>query len=300
VVKCAVLTTVLVVVSLRADSFVATDDDDYVGADTCAGCHEEKFKHFSTTPHVALIGDEHLPVRDRGCEACHGPGAAHVGSAGKPGTILNPRKGTAAEVAARCARCHQEQMPGRQTFHYEHDTDAVSCNDCHSPHQPQTNRALLMTPQPALCLGCHGETAAQFRRPYHHRVLEGAMACTDCHQPHERWNTAESRRSVEGVSTLCARCHADKRGPFVFEHLAITRSRDACMTCHSPHGSTNNRLLVRNTVFQVCIQCHAEIGLSASGSAGVFPHDLANPRTRECIVCHTQIHGSNTSRVFLN
>lgn len=275
-------------------------DNYLVGVDVCRACHADKFHQFAETPHYDLVTRPHEDPAMQGCEACHGPGGFHTKLAGDPAYIFNPQKATAAEVAARCAVCHTEQAIRRQPYHVEHDPDVVSCNDCHSPHQEETKPHLLIDDQPALCFQCHKEVESDFRKPFRHRVLEGGMSCRDCHAPHGERNTVEARASAEGMSALCAKCHADKHGPFVFEHLAITRSADGCVTCHNPHGSVNNRMLTRSTVFQLCIQCHSEIGLSAAGLSGVFPHDLSNPRIRECVVCHTQIHGSNSSRVFLN
>ncbi len=271
-----------------------------VGSQVCGACHADKMHQFSATPHYSLVTDPRWKPADQGCEACHGPGGNHTHSAGAPGTIFNPRKATAAEVAARCTVCHDAQAIRRRPNHVEHDPDTVSCNDCHSPHQDATNPFLLINDPPALCFRCHKEVESDFRKPFHHKVLEGGISCRDCHSGHGPQNTAEARRSAEGLTTLCVRCHADKHGPFVFEHQAITRTEEGCVTCHNPHGSGNNRMLKRNTVFQICIQCHTEIGLSGDATKGVFSHDLGSPRFQNCTVCHTQIHGSNTSRVFLN
>lgn len=271
-----------------------------VGVQVCAACHGEKNHQFAQTPHKTLVTDPRWKPNEQGCEACHGPGGFHTHFAGDPAYIFNPAKATAPEVAKRCTSCHTEQSIRRQPFHVEHDPDTVSCNDCHSPHQEQTNPYLLIEDAPGLCFKCHKEVESDFRKPFHHKVLEGAISCRDCHSGHGERNTAEARRSAEGMSALCAKCHSDKHGPFVFEHLALNRSEDGCVTCHNPHGSVNNRMLARGTVFQLCIQCHSEIGLSRDPSGGVFTHDLSNPRFQNCTVCHTQIHGSNTSRVFLN
>jgi DmsE family decaheme c-type cytochrome len=271
-----------------------------VGAEVCGRCHVDKLHQFRQTPHSVLVTDPDPETTTHGCESCHGPGGHHVQTAGDPSYIFNPRKATAEEVAARCTACHVEQSTRKREHHAEHDPDAVGCNDCHSPHQEKTNPYILIDEPPALCFRCHKEVESEFHRPFRHRVLEGGMSCLDCHSAHGERNTAEARKSAEGMSGLCASCHADKHGPFVFEHLAISRSADGCVTCHMPHGSVNNRMLVRNTVFQLCVQCHSEIGLSADPAGGVFPHDLSNPRISECVVCHTQIHGSNSSRTFLN
>ena len=88
-------------------------------------------------------------------------------------------------------------------------------------------------------------------------------------------------------------------GPFVFEHAPL--KVEGCAACHDPHGSANPRLLTRSSVAQLCIECHTNIGTvpgeEPTGAAQV-PHDVTNPRYRNCTICHSKIHGSNTSRLF--
>jgi DmsE family decaheme c-type cytochrome len=295
-------------IAANAARTAAAADGEFVGAGRCAACHSDKYEQFATTPHHKLVTDPHTKESDKGCEACHGPGGEHVKLASDPataakaaGAIFNPRLATGEEVAARCTRCHTEQSLQRAPYHVEHDFKAASCNDCHSPHQEKTNSYMLIADPPNLCITCHAEVGSDFRKPYHHRVLEGSISCLDCHNAHGRNNTEEARLSASGLSALCVRCHTDKQGPFVFEHLAISRSEQGCLECHNSHGSANNRMLNRATVFQVCVQCHSQIGLSADPEVGASnAHDLSDPRFQNCTVCHIQVHGSNSSRVFLN
>ena len=50
--------------------------DDYTGSDRCKSCHKAEFTEFAKTHHanLALPGAKSIT----GCEACHGPGKAHV------------------------------------------------------------------------------------------------------------------------------------------------------------------------------------------------------------------------------
>src|SRR6185503_4325369 len=67
------------------------DGGEYVGAETCKGCHEEAFQTFSHTKMGRLF--LHQPrntTEGLACENCHGPGKAHVeagGGKGKGGLI---------------------------------------------------------------------------------------------------------------------------------------------------------------------------------------------------------------------
>ncbi len=76
----------------------------------CIGCHSTGLDvQFSAEAGQYLTGYQELNI---GCETCHGPGQAHVDSAGNPDLILNPADlldGTAAGMAAAglvCGRCH--------------------------------------------------------------------------------------------------------------------------------------------------------------------------------------------------
>jgi DmsE family decaheme c-type cytochrome len=106
-------------------------------------------------------------------------------------------------------------------------------------------------------------------------------------------------RLSTGADAACFKCHADKQGPFVFEHAPL--KVEGCSACHDPHGSSNPKLLKRSVVAQLCIECHSNVGVvpgeEPSGAAQV-PHDLSNPRYRNCTICHVKIHGSNSSSRF--
>ena len=151
------------------------------------------------------------------------------------------------------------------------------------------NQSLLRQKQPDLCFGCHKTIQAQFSLPTHHRVPEGLMKCTDCHNAHGTMNPPQlSKVNFE----VCTGCHTEKRGPFVHEHAAV--KVEGCIGCHSPHGSVERNMLLRREGRFLCLQCHVNPG-------GInVPHGRLGFQTSgECVRCHAQIHGSNTSEYFL-
>ena len=67
--------------------------------------------------------------------------------------------------------------------------------------------------------------------------------------------TARCRRSMVKQPTIndqCYSCHADKRGPYVFNHPPVEEN---CASCHNPHGSVHYKLLNEHTP-NLCQDCH--------------------------------------------
>jgi DmsE family decaheme c-type cytochrome len=159
----------------------------------------------------------------------------------------------------------------------------------------EANELMLKQSEPQLCLTCHNEMKSQFSKPFHHKVLEGTMKCTDCHNAHGGFESKQTKLAV-GVDAVCVKCHTNKAGPFVYEH-APTKT-EGCTVCHIPHGSSNPKMLKRAQVRQLCFECHTGIADEESPQAPSL-HNQANVRYQECTVCHSAIHGSNSSnRLF--
>jgi DmsE family decaheme c-type cytochrome len=114
-------------------------------------------------------------------------------------------------------------------------------------------------------------------------LREGKMTCTDCHNPH---GTFTPKLLVgNSVNDTCYRCHAEKRGPFLWEHAPV---RENCLNCHEPHGSNHDKLL-KIARPRLCQRCHIE---------RFHPTTPQTPTSRfvfnrSCQNCHSQIHGSN-------
>jgi DmsE family decaheme c-type cytochrome len=251
------------------------------------------FKNFEDTPHFVTTMDTKKGPEWHGCEACHGPGKAHVEGGGDKTKIFTFKGASAQEISARCLDCHQYGEEHSNYSRSVHLQNGVACTDCHDPHHAKESQFLLKEKQPTLCYGCHLDKKQQFNRPFHHRVNEGLVKCTDCHNPHGGFQTRQLRAT--GTQDLvCFKCHTDKAGPFVYEHAAV--KVEGCTACHLPHGSSNPRLLKRAQVNLLCLECHA---FSADAGAPATPtfHNQAQ-KYQACTMCHTAIHGSNSNHVF--
>ena len=282
-------------------------DSGYVGSAVCKTCHPDVWLKFYKNPHFKSIASGKEPPEKTGCEGCHGPGKAHVEGKGDKKAIIAFSELKPKQVLGNCLRCHNETLSRANIQRSSHTLNDVVCSNCHSIHKSPVPRFLLAKTQTDLCYGCHASVRAQFSMPFKHRVNEGFMACTDCHNPHgtfaPTWRMASRPRMVDQAlanEEPCLKCHAEKRGPFVFEHAPVRV--DGCETCHFPHGSMNSRLLRRPVVFTLCLECHNGAGNFGRQGSGVARqttiHNMADPRFQNCTTCHVRIHGSNTDSFF--
>ncbi len=262
----------------------------YMGSESCLTCHEESAQRFHKTMMGRIMSvNPRTPQEQRGCESCHGPGGPHVETEGGAlETLITFKKGAEPVDAqnATCVNgCHEK---GEHTFWRgsPHEARGVACVSCHKVMASVSDRYNLAKPTAIeVCSQCHQTRRAQLQRSSHMPLRDGKMSCTDCHNPHGTATQAMLRE--DSVNDNCFKCHAEKRGPFLWEHAPVTES---CSNCHEPHGSTNPRLL-KIRVPRLCQQCHIESRHPTS------PYD---PRTgsrfvvnRGCVNCHQKIHGSN-------
>jgi DmsE family decaheme c-type cytochrome len=238
-----------------------------LGAERCYDCH-------------ASFGDHHIATAYHAdCETCHGPGELHDYTA-RSGDIRFPSNDD-------CEACHET---GRRTLQgwmsSEHARGGVLCTDCHDTHNQEPrhvrvasaiDRDLLRDASATtqMCSGCHRAVAARLALPSHHPVREGMLGCTDCHRPHE------SQRQALGARTaLCASCHQEVVGPWIYEHPPVGED---CGYCHVPHGSSADELLEVNQPGG-CVDCHSLATTAAAHEPWAF--------TTRCTDCHSAVHGS--------
>ena len=240
-----------------------------VGEETCKTCHEDMpskgfYKTYEDSPHFVTTMDAKKGPEWHGCEACHGPGKAHVEGSGDKTKIFRFETASAHEINARCLDCHAGGPQHMNALNSEHEKNGVSCISCHSPHHPKESDFLLVKSQPELCYSCHLQQKAQFDMPFHHRVNEGLIQCSDCHNVH---GTAGPKPGADFVHAGCHLLQVPHRqaGTVRFRAPAREDRWMPVLPCDA-RGAKSHMMKVSN-VNLLCLQCHTTSSFSGAPGA---------------------------------
>ncbi|MEN8153716.1 MAG: GSU2203 family decaheme c-type cytochrome [Acidobacteriota bacterium] len=276
-------------------SFLSYSSDGFVGDKACLECHDDVMKNYQKNVHSRLK-DFELKGLKKGCESCHGPGGEHA-KEGDTTKIVSFKKGSKAGTSGACLSCHKSLKASDWNLS-DHAASEVGCAVCHPIHKGKS----VAKEDPYLCMSCHKDIKVQSMYPSHHPLREGKMKCSSCHSHHG--SLVNNLKSNERINDLCYSCHADKRGPFVFEHAPVTED---CLSCHNPHGTVANNLLKQSEPF-LCLQCHeshlhaGRIGMDHEKTLPSTQWTSANPHGTDgwrrafltkCTQCHFKIHGTD-------
>lgn len=274
----------------EAELAIIRAESNHLGASspqTCYECHGSmaQYEHMAH-PHQ-MLGDNQFT-----CSTCHDPHG-------------NVRQETRTDL---CLECHKD-APTMAWHSSSHSLAGVACTDCHNPH-PSTfvqrtvgiehtnvsrpKRMPMAVEEPDTCYKCHPKVYAENALPSHHPIKEGKMVCSDCHDGHGQ---SEGNLREPTLNQVCYRCHADKQGPFAYEHPPVTQD---CGICHSPHGTVTNNLLHQPTTF-LCLRCHSGHRVGPTSGAHSFaglPDTGNNTEMQkaffgDCSQCHSHVHGSD-------
>lgn len=274
---------------------------------SCAMCH-------TTDPRPRMdIGrtDTHVGEFGISCEACHGPGEAHVAanrnpvrrllqrSEGADDTIVNPQTLQPARSAEVCGHCHSVRILRERHFDSwrEHGSPFVPGADLQSSHlvididdgdAPELRQKLRQDPGffassfwPDGQVRLSGREFSGMRDApcYQHGDEQRQIDCSSCHAMHrgdgsidDAWRDDQLRDGMRG-NVSCTQCHEALAAPDrLQEH-----------TRHAPGSSGSN-----------CYNCHmgyTSIGLmKASRSHAITSPDvqseLATGRPNACNQCH--------------
>lgn len=253
-------------------------------------------------------GDSRTPT----CQSCHGKSEKHLygdkNVKGRASPDIVFKKGAFPASAsedqnASCMACHANA--GGLRNHWtgsQHESRGIVCANCHTIHA-KADPVLTKATQPDVCFACHKTQRAQIHRISTHPILAGKIACSDCHNPH---GSIGPTLLVKGtVNETCYTCHAEKRGPFLWEHSPVV---DDCTNCHTPHGSNITPLLKARMPW-LCQECHSGdhakniySGANLLGGNVTTINGMNQPGSlssaaqvngRSCTNCHVLIHGSN-------
>ena len=202
-----------------------------------------------------------------------------------------------------CIECHADEHKYFQMSEHASVTIALSaeeqeegaqaegCETCHGPGSLHVagrgDKSKIINAESETCFKCHLDVKGKFALQHHHPVTEGRMTCSSCHDMHGSDVRTTGGAMLAGKDDKCFKCHKEVRGPFVFEHEAM---REGCSVCHNPHGSINDKLLVAGHT-TTCVRCHWEDEIHHDR----YPIAIR----RDCIDCHTRVHGSNNARSSL-
>lgn len=309
------LASVLVSSPSAAPAESTVSDDERIPADICAECHLMQYDAISLGAHWRA-GDPRTPAARKGCASCHGDLEEHAMSDGQeiPAgmRVYGHDSGDSAEEQnAQCISCHRKS----DLLHWQgsaHDAEDVGCVGCHRVHSE--DKVLSREGEQAVCFSCHADMRGDVYKPYTHPMREHKMSCGDCHGPHG--GPGDAGLKTFSVNEACYGCHAEKRGPYLWEHAPVSEN---CVLCHSAHGSVHPGMLDRRQP-HLCQSCHEPIAAAGLGpphgrhsrlalsfrepgglDIGPLPPDPIDPGRgisrfvmgEACSNCHSKVHGSN-------
>ena len=192
------------------------------------------------------------------CEACHGPGAAHVRANADPfrrlwlwardtsdPTIVNPARLSPARAADVCGRCHGQRLAADVGPFMAHGDPFVPGDDLALTTEPLWRDTPLAGARAAFAPrfwadGTPRLTAYEYQGLLQSRCAqEGSLTCTTCHGMHEGEPRGQLRAGLRGTAAdrMCTRCHttlADGAAAARHTHHEAASAGARCVGCHMP------------------------------------------------------------------
>ncbi|HEY2369780.1 MAG TPA: ammonia-forming cytochrome c nitrite reductase subunit c552 [Polyangiaceae bacterium] len=243
----------------RSEAFLEPPDapqHDVRWSSNCIACHatagRPHLDRESARPSAAELGIA--------CEACHGPGAAHVAREHDPitrwrrvsGDIVNPKKLPPDRASAVCGQCHAYAFPRDEDGFF-----ASGYAEAFRPGDALERSRILLTPSvlahevkvdtDARNLFWPDGTVRVGGREYNAMVLsacylrgegERKLTCMSCHSMHDS-DPNEQLRKDTSVQNACISCHK----------MAANHSHHddvECVSCHMPKTSYALRYAIRS------------------------------------------------------
>jgi predicted CXXCH cytochrome family protein len=256
--------------------------------DLCTSCHPDKIDF----PFV------HGPAATGDCTSCHNPHESN-------NSHLVIKAG-----ADLCFTCHVE-MQGEIKKKVVHPALKNGCTSCHNPHGSAVKKFFAAAGS-GLCFQCHPQIEDKLKSAKKvHSPVKTERGCAACHAPHA---SDAPKLLAKAGKDLCLDCHKD----FIKKTQTVLHGpiRDGkCTPCHDPHGTPNDRLLIKpystefyvsytDNEFPLCFSCHNRDLLrfpTTSFATGFrdgdknlhYIHVNRKDRGKSCKVCHAVHAGEN-------
>jgi Flp pilus assembly protein TadD len=205
----------------------------------CADCHSTDVrKNYDAATNTFRTTFKEIAV---GCEACHGPGSAHLDWARtKPGDKSEGLTVTLKERAGVHWTIDPTTGNAVRSSPRAQDTEIEVCAQCHSRRSQiadgyRAGLTFLDFYRPALLSpGLYFPDGQQRDEVYiwgsflQSRMYHAGVTCSDCHEPHTQKLRAQG-------NTLCATCHrATKYDAPAHHHHEGSGPGTRCVDCHMP------------------------------------------------------------------
>lgn len=255
----------------------------------CLDCHQESADNLKGSVHqLTAVGDKATRMAV-GCVGCHSGWQDHLNEPSKD-NISNPADLPLAKQAEICSGCHMNGHQASMLTTDPHGRAQLMCTTCHTMHGNEA-QGLVKDDKQNFCGTCHTGVMAQFKSRSAHPLTTSNIRCASCHFPDDRNDAMLAR----GIDWTCQNCHSEYSGPHAFEH-SVTQTHlfngGGCTECHNPHGSPNDRLLAQPGN-GVCLQCHSVPSGHRTAHSGMGVKVA-------CVNCHTDFHGSDDNKLFLD
>ena len=213
-------------------------------------------------------------------------------------------KGATFAGVQSCEECHEEIVHDFSSATHARlladgaNSVEVGCEACHGPgslhnssggevgtiHNPKSD--------PETCYQCHLDVKGTFNLTHAHPIGDN-VTCNDCHDPHHGAAVKGGGVAAQTAAETCLQCHPAQGGPYVFEHEA---TRDGCTVCHSPHGSSNEKMLITSNQM-LCLQCHFQTQTAPDQIliGGRNHASFVSRGTCWTAGCHESVHGSHVN-----
>jgi predicted CXXCH cytochrome family protein len=191
------------------------------------------------------------------CEACHGPGAAHVAANADPlrrlwlrargsadPTIVNPARLSPERAADVCGRCHGQRLADDVGPFMAHGDPFVPGDDLGLTTSPLWRDTPLHGDRTAFAArfwpdGTPRLTAYEYQGMLQSRCAqEGKMTCTTCHGMHDGDPRGQLRARFRGAAAdqMCTGCHRELADLEAAMRHSFHRQGDGvrCVSCHMP------------------------------------------------------------------